>query len=184
MKWMLVLSLILNGILGWNLLQKKEVVREEIIEKVVVRKSAPEIIEKKVIVKVPGEAPVAAAPSVPVEFDEIEVEDTISDVNKTREDFLVGKLNFSEKDFQAIEAIKRNYMDRYQKLLPPHEEGPLSLAQRKALLELEEERDRDFARAVGPGKWKEWETFRDSYNRKLFKRSMKDQSGVIVPMEI
>lgn len=181
MKWLLLLSVVLNGFLGWKVLEKKEVVREEVVEKVVVKKSAPEIIEKKVIVNVPGEVQTAPAP---VEYDEVEVEDTISDVTKTREDFLVGKLGLTEKDFQEIESIKKRYTERYQKIMPPNETGIWTLEQRKSMLQLEEERERDFARAVGPSKWKEWKTFQDNYNKKLFKRSMKDQRGVIVPMEI
>lgn len=182
MKWILLLSVILNGALTWQLLQKKEIVREEIVEKVVVKNAQPEIIEKKVIVEVPGKVK-DSAPS-PVEFDDVEVEDTISDVNKVREDFLVGKLGFSEKEFKAIESVKQRYMDRYQKSVPADQTGPLTLSQRKALLQLEEEREAEYARTVGPQKWKKWETFRDNYNKKLFKRAMKDHSGVIVPMEI
>lgn len=184
MKWILIFSLVLNGILAWQVLQKKEIVREEIVEKVIVKKAAPEIIEKKVIVEVPGKASETSSSSAPVEFDDVEVEDTISDVNKVREDFLVGKLGFSDKEFKAIEMVKQRFMDRYQKVLPPDQSGPLSLSQRKALLQLEEEREAEYSRTVGPQKWKEWESFRDNYNRKLFKRSMKEQRGVIVPMEI
>ena len=183
MKWILVFSIVLNVILGQQLLQKKEVVREEVIEKVIVKKSEPQVIEKKVIVEVPGKAE-AASPPARVEFDEVEIEDTISDVNKVREDFLVGKLGFSDKEFKAIEKVKQRYMDRYQKLLPQDQHGPLSISQRKTLLQLEEEREAEYSRVVGPQKWKEWESFRDNFNKKLFRRSMKEQSGVIVPMEI
>lgn len=182
MKWVLLVSLLLNGILAWQVLQKKEVVREEIVEKVVVKKSEPQVIEKKVIVKVPGET-VEKVIGGPVEFDEVEMEDSVENVNKKREDFLVGKLGFSEKEFGKIEAIKRDYIERYQKLYDP-EGGPLTIEQRKAMLRLEEERDAEYARAVGAQKWKEWESFRDGYNKKLWKKSMKSQSGVIVPMEI
>lgn len=182
MKWILLCSLILNAVLAWQVLSKKEVVREEIVEKVIVKKSEPQVIEKKVIVEVPGKDQTTAP--APVEFDEVAVEDTVADVNKVREDFLVGKLGFSDKEFKAIESVKQRYMDRYQKIIPQDQSGPLSIAQRKELLRLEEEREAEYARSVGPQKWKEWETFRDNYNRKLFKRSMKEQSGVIVPMEI
>lgn len=182
MKWALILSLLSNVVLVFLVLQKKEVVREEIVEKVVVKKVAPEIIEKKVIVNVPGKT-VEKVIGGPIEFDEVEMEDSVENVNKKREDFLVGKLGFQEKDFEKIESIKRNYIERYQKLYDP-EGGPLTIEQRKAMLRLEEERDAEYARAVGPQKWKEWESYRDSYNKKLWKRSMKSQSGVIVPMEI
>lgn len=181
MKWVLAVSVLLNGILAWKVLQKKEVVREEIVEKVVVKNALPQVIEKKVIVEVPEKT--SETPR-PLEFDEVEVEDTITDTNKVREDFLVGKLGFSDREFKAIESVKQRYMDRYQKLLPADQSGPLTLSQRKALLQLEEEREAEYARTVGPQKWREWESFRDNYNKKLFKRSMKDQRGVIVPMEI
>lgn len=181
MKWLLILSVILNGVLAWQLLQKKEVVREEIVEKVVVKKAAPEVVEKKVIVKVPGETVETVVPGN-YEVDEVAVEDEVTSVNKKREDFLVGKLGFTEKDFQAIEAIKKNYIERFQKIYK--NDGVLTLAKRRELLELEEERDAAYARAVGKEKWKEWENYRDEYNSKLYKRSAKEQTGVIVPMEI
>ncbi len=183
MKWILILSLVMNGILGWKLLQKKEIVREEVVEKVVVKKAAPQIIEKKVIVEVPKSEENESRP-LHYETDEVEIEDTVQDTNKTREDFLVGRLGFTEKEFKQIEAIKQRYMERFSKVVPKQDEGPMSLAQRKAALQLEEEREAELARTVGEQKWKEWTKFRDDYNSKLFKRAMKQQSGVIVPMEI
>lgn len=183
MKWVLLFSLFVNGLLTWQLLQKKEVVREEVVEKVVVKSAPPQVIEKKVIVEVPGKNNESSAPA-PVEFDEVAVEDTITDTNKVREDFLVGKLGLSEKEFKAIESVKQRYMNQYQKIFEGTDRGPLSLSQRKVLLQLEEEREAEYARTMGPKKWQEWESFRDNYNKKLFKRSMKEQSGVIVPMEI
>ncbi len=181
MKWILGLSLLANIVLTISLLQKKEVVREEVVEKVVVRNSEPEVIEKKVIVQVPGEA-TEAAPA-PREFDEKEMEDVVVDVTKDREDFLVGKLGMSDKEFKQIEAVKQKFYDRYQKVLPPDHVGNLTLQQRKEILALEEQRDAEYARALGQKKWSEWESFRDTYNKKMFKKMMKEK-GVIVPMEI
>jgi hypothetical protein len=181
MKWVLLLSLILNGVLAWRLSQKKEVVREEIVEKIIVKKSAPEVIEKKVIVEVPKKSPEETA-SVPRDFDEVAVTDTVEDVNKTREDFLVGKLGLTEREFKAIEEVKKNYMERYQKIVSP-DQPMLTLEQRKALIQLEEERNAEFARAMGPDRWRQFENFRNDYNKKEYKRAMK-HTGVIVPMEI
>jgi hypothetical protein len=180
MKWILILSVILNGVLGFLLTQKKEVVREEVVEKVIVKKSDPQIVEKKVIVQVPGEAPEAVP--APKEFDERDMEDSVVDVVKDKEDFLVGKLGLSEKELKQIESAKQRYYESYQKVLPPDQPGILSLEKRKALIQLEEQRDSEFARALGPRKWKEWQTFRDSYNEKMMKKMMKEK-GVIVPME-
>ncbi|MES2525451.1 MAG: hypothetical protein V4598_00125 [Bdellovibrionota bacterium] len=181
MKWILLLSFILNGVLGYQLLNRKEIVREEIVEKVVVKSATPQVIEKKVIVKVPGES-AEAAPS-PREFDEKDMEDVVVNVTKDREDFLVGKLNFSEKQFKDIEQVKNRFYEKYQKIIPQNGPGYLTLEQRKAIIALEEERDAEYERALGGKKWKEWESFRDNYNQKMFKRMIKD-NGVIVPMEI
>lgn len=181
MKWFLLVSVILNGFLGWQLSQKKEVIREEIVEKIVVRESAPQIIEKKIIVKTPVEASEALA--APKEFDERDMEDSVVDVVKDKEDFFTGKLGLSENELKQIESVKQRFYERYQKVLPVDQVGMLSLKQRKALIELEEQRDAEFARTLGPSKWKEWESFRDNYNQKMFKRSLKEK-GAIVPMEI
>lgn len=181
MKWILGLSLMLNLVLGVALLQKREVVREEIVEKVVVKSAEPQVIEKKVIVQVPGEA--AESVPAPREFDETEMEDVVVNVTKDREDFLVGKLGFSEKDFKEIESVKQKFYEQYQRILPPDHVGNLTLQQRKQILALEEQRDAEYARALGQKKWSEWESFRDTYNKKMFKKMMKEK-GVIVPMEI
>ncbi len=183
MKWILLLSFILNGILGYKVLTTKEVVREEVVEKVVVKHADPTIIEKKVIVKVPGEN--APEKNTPVfrEFDDKDMEDVVVDVTKDREDFLVGKLGFSESQFKEIESVKQRFYEKYQKVIPQNGPGYLSLQQRKAIIALEEERDAEYARALGDKKWKEWESFRDNYNKKMFKKMIKE-NGVIVPMEI
>lgn len=181
MKWILILSLLLNGVLAFQLLNKKEVVREEVVEKVVVKHADPTIIEKKVIVKVPAEASESAP--APREFDDKDMEDVVVDVTKDREDFLVGKLGFSERQFKEIESVKQRFYEKYQKVIPQNGPGYLTLEQRKAIIALEEERDAEYARTLGDKKWKEWESFRDNYNKKMFKKMIKE-NGVIVPMEI
>ncbi len=147
MKWLLLLSLLINGVLTYQLLQKKEVVREEVVEKVVVKHAEPQVVEKKVIVKVPGESTEAIIP--PREYDEKEMEDVVVNVTKDREDFLVGKLGFSDKQFKDVESVKQRFFDKYQKIVPQNGPGYLTLEQRKAIIALEEERDTEYARALG-----------------------------------
>ncbi len=101
MKWILILSLILNGVLAIQLLRKGDSVRGEVVEKVVVKRAEPQIIEKKIIVKVPGEA--SEAVQAPRDFDEKDMEDVVVDVSKDREDFLVGKLGFSDRKLKENE---------------------------------------------------------------------------------
>ncbi len=180
MQWILAASVLLNGILAWKVLEKKEVVREEIVEKVIIKKSEPQIIEKKIIVQVPGQAPEPIA--APKEFDERDMEDSVENVVKAKEDFLVGKLGLTDLEFNKIESIKQRFYKRYEKVLPAKQLGSLTLEQRKAMLQLEEERDAEYARTLGPQKWKEWETYRESYNQKMYKKALKEK-GAIVPME-
>ena len=181
MKWLLILSLVANGILTFQLLQKDVVVREEVVEKIVVKHADPLVVEKKIIVKVPGEGAEAIIP--PREYDEKEMEDVVVNVTKDREDFLVGKLGFSERQFKDVESVKQRFFDKYQKIIPQNSPGYLTLEQRKAIIALEEERDAEYEKTLGGKKWKEWESFRDNYNQKMFKKMIKE-NGVIVPMEI
>jgi hypothetical protein len=184
MKWVLLVSLILNGVLGWKLLTQKEIVREEIVEKVVVKQAEPEIIEKKVIVEVPKEKPAeeAVVPG-PVEFDERDMTDVVEEVTQARNDFLQNQLQLTDKDMKSIESVKQRYIQKYMEVIPPNHRGSITLEQRKKMLELEEERDGEYARVFGQKKWDAFNRFREEYNQKMYKQGMKTK-GIIVPMEI
>ncbi len=182
MKWILLLSLVVNGVLGFQLLQKKEVVREEIVEKVVIKEVAPKIVEKKVSVEEPKKE-VSAEPPKMVEYDETDFNDVYEEMNEEREDFLRGQLGLSEKDFQAIENVKTKYYKKFNEVIPPDYRGVITTDHRKKLIQLEEERDAEFARVIGTKKWESFTRFRDEYNRKMYQKGIKEK-GVIVPMEI
>jgi hypothetical protein len=183
MKWVLVLSLVLNGVLGWKLLNQKEIVREEVVEKIVVKKAEPEVIEKQVIVEVPKEK--AAEPvssGRPVEFDERDMNDTVEQVSHDREEYLHNQLQLTPEELKEIEAVKQKYVQRFMTAIP-HKKGIITLDDRKKLLQLEEQRDAEFARIMGQKKWDSFTKYRDNYNQKVYKKGLKEK-GIIVPMEI
>ncbi|MFL5786256.1 MAG: hypothetical protein ACJ76H_16675 [Bacteriovoracaceae bacterium] len=183
MKWALVLSLLLNGVLGWRLLNQKEVVREEIVEKIVVKKAEPEIIEKKVIVEVPKEkAPLEGTVVHQTEFDERDMNDSVEQVSHDREEYLHNQLQLTPEELKEIEAVKQKYVQRFMTAIP-HKKGIITLDDRKKLLVLEEQRDAEFARIMGQKKWDSFTKYRDNYNQKVYKKGIKEK-GIIVPMEI
>ena len=86
-------------------------------------------------------------------------------------------------DFQKIQAVKEKFNRRYQQVVPADHFGDLTIEQRRQLLELDEEREAEFAQMVGMQKWKKFQKYRDEYNRKMFTKQVYDK-GIIIPMEI
>lgn len=185
MKWLLVLSLMVNGFLGYKLVSSKPVVTTE--EKIIVKRSKPKIIERKVFVEVPvkkaGEQTAAAGSTTTVEYDENDMEDLVSKVGQDRDDFLTGELGMVPADFQKIQAVKEKFNQRYQQVVPADHYGDLTIEQRRQLLELDEEREAEYAQVVGVQKWKKFQKYRDEYNRKMFTKQV-NEKGIIIPMEI
>lgn len=192
MKWILGISIFLNIILGYRLLTQKEVSTKE---KIIVKKSKPKIIERKVFVEVPAtkkqnppgssEAPKS---SKVVEFDEKDMDDVVNQVQQDRDDFLIGELGFTPQDFEKLSAIKNKYQSLYQEVLPPSGEneewvGDLTLEHRRQLLLLDEQKEAEYARAIGQQKWEKFQQFKEEYNRKMYSKQV-NGPGFIVPMEL
>lgn len=184
MKLLLTLSLCLNALLLYRVLtQKEEVVVQE---KVVVKRVKPEVIERKVYVEVPVKAkksPEEGPKVTSVEFDEKDMEDLVSKVAQDRDDYLTGELGFTPSDYQKVQKVKEAFHKKYQQIIPPNHFGDLTIEQRRQLLALDEERDQEMARVVGEKKWKQFQKFRDEYNRKMLSKQVSEK-GIIIPMEI
>lgn len=185
MKWLLGISLLANGILGYKLSQKPTVIENETV---ITKKSAPRIIEKKVFVEVPitkksASSSASETKMQPIEFDEKDMEDVVTKVNQDREDFLTGTLNISPQTQEKIQAVKDRFNKRYMEIIPPDQYGELTIEQRRQLLDLEVERDQEFGEVMGQKKWEEFQKYRDNYNRKMFNRQVNEQ-GIVLPMEI
>lgn len=185
MKWFLIISVTLNVFLIFKL-SSNPAKQVETAPKVIVKKAPSKVIERKVYVEVPVEKKKATEASGPtgrmIEFDEKDMEDVVARVNQDREDFLIGELGLTPTDYEKIEAVKNRYIKRYQEILPKDHYGDLTLEQRQALLNLDMEREEDFARTMGEAKWQKFQKFRNDYNQKMFSKGM--ESGIILPMEI
>ena len=180
------MSLAVNFILGYKLISNRSVVTTE--EKIIVKKERPKIIERKVFVEVPAKKvsdskSAAAGSTTTVEYDENDMEDLVTKVGQDRDDFLIGELGMAPTDFQKIQAVKEKFNRRYQQVVPADHFGDLTIEQRRQLLELDEEREAEFAQMVGMQKWKKFQKYRDEYNRKMFTKQVYDK-GIIIPMEI
>jgi hypothetical protein len=186
MKWLLAISLLLNGYLVFRLTEVEPKVVTQ--EKVVIKKSQPKVIERKVYVEVPAPEKKesnanSASAMTSVEFDEKDMEDLVSKVSQDRDDFLTGELGLTPQDLSKLRKVKEEFSQRYQQILPADHVGDLTIEQRRQLLELDVEREREFARVVGENKWKKFQSFKDEYNRKMFSKQV-NEKGMIIPMEI
>lgn len=186
MKWIMLLSLGLNFLLGYQLMTRRPVVTTE--ERIIVKKSKPKIIERKIFVEVPVKkvavpGSTAAGSTTTIEYDENDMEDLVGKVTQDRDDFLSSELGMNPPEYQKIQQVKEKFNRRYQEVIPPDHYGDLSIEQRRRLLALDEEREAEFSRVVGDKKWKQFQKFRDEYNRKMFSKQV-NEKGMIIPMEI
>lgn len=187
MKWLLILSLGFNAFLGYRLLQAPTT-KTVIEEKVLVKRSKPTVVEKKVYVEVPlskAGAKSQEGTEAPrfVDYDEKDMEDMVTKVTQDREDYLNSTLNLTPQDHEKIQAVKERFNKRYMEIIPVEQYGDLSIEQRRQLLDLESERDMEFENVMGAKKWEQFQKYRDSYNRKMFNNQANGQ-GIILPMEI
>lgn len=188
MKWLLGISLLVNVLLIWKIVGEKAPLPSE---RIIVKTSRPKVVERKVFVEIPVEkktsnekpATEQTQPSSLVEYDEQDMNDLMTKVNQDREDYLVAELGLTPTDFQKIQEVKERFNERYLQVVPPDHYGDLSIEQRRQLLAVDEEKEAELARVIGEKKWKDFQRFRDEYNRKMFTKQV-NEKGIIIPMEI
>ncbi len=193
MKWILIISLFFNVLLGIGYYRESS---KPPLERIVVEThqapTTPEVTEKKVLVKdaatsaaVSKTAPSEKSTEKPfVEFDDVAVEQIVEKVNNDREQFLQEELALAPENLKKIEKIKKKYYQEADVLMKNMRYGAdPTIEQRRQLIELEEAREFEFAEALGPEKWQKFKAYREDYNRKNMKRQETDH-GVFIPMEL
>lgn len=177
MKLLLALSLIANCVLGILLYQKQN---SPVPERLIIESHSR-----------PSTRPITPAETekvnlrskkssgIPAKFHDIsalEIEDKVSRMKQDRRDFLIHDLSLTEEDLGRIQNIHRDYDRQVQAIIPSVNGGELTIAKRRALLELEEKKEAQLRRVLGTEGWKKFDQFKQKYNR--------SQDGLVIPMEI
>jgi hypothetical protein len=190
MKVLLVLSLILNGILGFLFYQEKS---RPPLERIVVE-------EKTVIEKVPA-APATqlktAAPKTQIKKsdnsaggddfqplipgDEHGMQLAVEDMEVSKKDFFL-KNDIPEKILKRKEQIMQELFERTMPIYQKHPTGiTLSFEERRKLIDLEEEAQTKVRALFGEKNWNEYKKFVDQHNKKIIEGTKSGEyTGVLM----
>jgi hypothetical protein len=190
-KILLSASIIINLILGFLLYQQ---MNRPPLERIIVEHTPPKAvikkISKKVVVK--GQTPSDQNQSISNQEDSEDLYDPESSrlfeevgekVVQDRLAYLTGKLNLTQSDLDQIEKIKESYFKKLHQIIALESNGELGIDQRRQMLDLETERDREIETLMGKDKWETFKKYKKSYNQKKFEEQSSDY-GIVVPMDI
>jgi len=191
MKILLSVSIILNLILGILLYQQ---MNRPPLERIIVEHTPPKAVVKKISKKIigTGQGPSHQNQSVSNQEDSDDLYDPESNrlfeevgekVVQDRFAFLTGKLNLTQGDLDQIEKIKDSYFKKLHQIIALESNGELGIDQRRQMLDLETERDREIETLMGKDKWEKFKKYKKSYNQKNFEEQSSDY-GIVVPMDI
>jgi hypothetical protein len=167
MKWILFLSLLLNGVLIVLLIREKArpPLERIIIETVQLRpKELPaetsKTPEKEILApEAPNKSP-SPGPEVMRSMREKK--------DNTRKDFLMGELGFSEEDLAQMARLKELHQLEIEKVMrsDKSQDGQFSLSSRKKLINLEQRYLENVRKFLGPSRWERYERFRAEFNQR------------------
>ena len=187
MKFLFILSLIFNGVLGFLYYPEKS---RPPLERIVV--------EEKTVVKKVTTPPVASAMEVakPASNKESKVENdfqpimpgdehglqmAVEDLETVKKDFFL-KQDISEKTLKKEEETMQ---ELYQKTAPIYQKHPtgitLTFDERRKIIDLEEEAQNKIRSLFGEEKWSEYKNFVDRHNKKIIEGSKTGEyTGVLM----
>jgi hypothetical protein len=190
-KILLSASIIINLILGFLLYQQ---MNRPPLERIIVEHTPPKAVIKKISKKivVKGQTPSDQNQSITNQEDSEDLYDPESSrlfeevgekVVQDRLAYLTGKLNLTQSDLDQIEKIKESYFKKLHQIIALESNGELGIDQRRQMLDLETERDREIETFMGKDKWETFKKYKKSYNQKKFEEQSSDY-GIVVPMDI
>lgn len=111
------------------------------------------------------------------------VEETFEKVTQDRLQYLTEVLNLTQSDLDEIEKVKENYYRKLEVITSYAQGHDLSIDQKRRMLDLEIDRDKEFEKLLGKTKWKQFQKFKTKYNSKKLQEREGDNS-VVVPLDI
>lgn len=177
MKFLLVMSLILNVVLGVMLFQERN---QPPIERIILEHS-PFKEKKTKIVDVNKRPHVKAAMMVNtsdantgetpiIVQDEPSFIQASEELTRAQNDFLLEELEMSEETLKKKVNLTNKFYDHTGSLYKQNPPGVrMSFKDRRTEIELEEKLHQDYAKLFGKRKWERYKNFVDNYNQNILK---------------
>ena len=186
MKWILLVSVILNVILAWQLWDKQfHEVREE---RLIIETHAPQKAHDSRFIETRGKL---ISPDTPQEgsdkeeklFGDIPTEEELitnsqeimEKIEVKKNDFMRQELGLSPEVIARFGQLKEKFYQDSSKIPKPGR-MELTIKERRKLLDLEEDFLRNAENLFGSSNWKKYQKFRERHNKKTFEMR-NDPSG-------
>jgi hypothetical protein len=92
-----------------------------------------------------------------------------------RNDFMITELGLTPEKLVRYQELKEAFALKSSELWKRgNSYGEMSFAERRRLIDLEEQLHRDLSALMGKKQWNRYQKFRDNYNRKGFKRQSEE----------
>jgi hypothetical protein len=182
MKALLVISLIGNLVLGYLLVTKKP--EKEIIERTII-----ETHEKKPVPVEPVDTRNVIQPEIPekktkkeknvgpgfTSADSIDFQDAGEKMEADRTEFMTTELGMTAEKVKEHNRLRDEFFKKSSQFWQKNPVGELSFEQRRQMIDMEEKLHKDLEKLHGKKNWERYQKFRESYNKKAFKRQQEEQ---------
>lgn len=187
MKIILALSVALNIFLGVMYFQEKN---KPPLERIVVEHKPKIIRETVTVTETPKPAPKASRPQKDgekIDFDPLIVtdaqdyNDVIEQMETSKREYLLNQLNVPEETLKKHDKLREEYFlttgKIYQKA--PHS-GEMTIAEKRELLRLEENYQKQVQKLYGKSNWEKLENYRHQYNESVMKKVREENAPAIL----
>ncbi len=177
MKIALGVSLLLNLVLTWFVVNKKtEVVERERV--IIETHAAPAVPQVKETPKsVEGKPKDAPAEFVPLESHEFQ--SAGEQMESDRVEFLTEKLGMTEDKIAQHNKIRDEFFKETTKFWQKNPMRELSFNERRQMLEMEEKVHARLEKLHGKKNWERYQKYREQYNMKGFKKQSEENQPFI-----
>lgn len=185
MKIILIVSLILNVVLGIFLVGKKNspVMERTIIEthaeprQVKHRETRAHVVSPITTEKEKSD-PENTLPDM-LDADQVEVQDAGERMENERVEFLHNELQIPEATLREHQKLRNQFFQATGELWKNSGTGELSFEQKRELIDMEEKLHQDLEKLYGKKNWERYQKYRDDYNRRGFKKQSEDNHPFI-----
>lgn len=189
MKGLLIVSVVLNIILGGILYQEKQ---RPVVERIIIeekpaithkKRKAPEIRPQTTLMH-SQEVPVVDDEKLDpvVSFESQEYEDQVSVIENERKDFLISQLGLREEVLEQHNKLREDFLKKTNAIYgkDPVSMGEMSFADKKELIRLEEEYQKKLIELYGKKNWNKFEAYRKRFNENVMKRVQEENAPAIL----
>jgi hypothetical protein len=186
MKILLVLSLIVNVILGVLYYQEKS---QPPIERIILEQKPTKVIREEVLVPVPTPSKIKKKKADGQDLRLLDGDDTVmsqdyeeavENIETSKREYLTTQLGISEDTLKKEGNLRSAFIRHSNKVYEKYQMQELPIAERRQLLDLEEKLQQNVIKLYGKSNWEKFQKYQLNYNKQVIKRVKEDNAPAIL----